>query len=45
MYPVDIAEGNEEKEEAFELLKVTVNEMDGIVHQIHSKINDAVDLS
>jgi PAS domain-containing protein len=45
MYLVDIAEGNEEKEEAFELLKVTVNEMDGIVHQIHSKINDAVDLS
>jgi PAS domain S-box-containing protein len=45
MYLVDIADSNEEKEEAFELLKVTINEMDGIVHQIHSKINDAVDLS
>jgi PAS domain-containing protein len=45
MYLVDIAESNEEKEEAFELLKVTINEMDGIVHHIHSKINDAVDLS
>ncbi|WP_439694828.1 PAS domain-containing protein [Mucilaginibacter sp. AW1-7] len=45
MYLVDIAESNEEKEEALELLKVTINEMDGIVHLIHNKINDAVDLS
>jgi PAS domain S-box-containing protein len=45
MYLVDIADSDEEKEEAFELLKVTIKEMDGIVHQIHSKINDAVDLS
>ncbi|WDF78609.1 PAS domain-containing protein [Mucilaginibacter sp. KACC 22773] len=45
MYLVDIADSNDEKEEAFELLKVTINEMDGIVHLIHNKINDAVDLS
>jgi len=45
MYLVDIADSKEEKEEAFELLKITIKEMDGIVHQIHSKINDAVDLS
>lgn len=45
MYLINIAETNEEKDEAFELLKITINEMDGIVHLIHSKINDAVDLS
>lgn len=42
---VDIADNEEEKEEIFELLKVCVNEMDGIVYQIHNKINDVVDLS
>jgi PAS domain S-box-containing protein len=41
----DIAESEEEKEEIFALLRICVNEMDGIVYQIHHKIGDVVDLS
>ncbi|QEC77733.1 PAS domain S-box protein [Mucilaginibacter ginsenosidivorax] len=41
----DMADSAEDKEEIFALLKITLNEMDGIVYQIHSKIDDAVDLS
>lgn len=45
MYLADMADSAEDKEEIFALLKITLNEMDSIVHQIHSKIDDAVDLS
>ncbi len=41
-YLMDLAENEQEKQEIFDLLKISINEMDSIVHQIHNKINDAV---
>jgi PAS domain S-box-containing protein len=44
-YLMDMAETDEEKQEIFDLLKISMNEMDSIVHIIHGKINDVVNLT